>query len=148
MVDVTHYCNDRRTWPEFAFSVFMSVDSCFNDLFFFLSNYDVESEILCEHLYGVLVKRLVDSHHYTHLHHGHDDLADTYLSLLAETCNSDRCCDGDGAFRKQFLYCRLIDSFGLIFLLMTFLLLKSPLVIDIVLSISASSRTVFASVKS
>ena len=69
MVYMAHYCNDRRARFEFALSVLMYIDTCLNDLFFFLSNYDIQSEIISQHLDRVFIKRLVDCDHYSHLHH-------------------------------------------------------------------------------
>ena len=69
MVYMAHYCNDRRARFEFALRVLMYIDTCLNDLFFFLSNYDIQSEIISQHLDRVFIKRLVDCDHYSHLHH-------------------------------------------------------------------------------
>ena len=147
VVYVTHYGDDRRTRLEFALGVLMRVDARLFDLRFFFRYDDLESEVFRQHLHGVLVEGLVDSSHDAHLHHGHDDLAHADLCLLGETRYRDRYRNSDGAFRQEFLDCRLLYYLSLIFSLVTFLLLKRGFVIDIIIVVAASARTVLASVE-
>ena len=147
VVYVTHYGDDRRTRLEFTLGVLMHVDARLFDLRFFFRYDDLKSEVFSKHLNSVLVERLVDRSHYSHLHHGHDDLAYADLSLLGETRYRDRYRYRDGAFRQEFLNCRLLYHLGLVFSLMTLLLLQRGFVIDVVIVVAASARAVFASVE-
>ena len=144
VVYVAHDRDDRRSRLELALGILVHVDARFLDLSDLFSNGDLKSEVLREHLYSVLVERLVDGSHNAHLHHGHDDLAYADLGLLGKTSNSDRHHHRDGALRQEFFYRRLFDRLCLVFFLMAFLLFESSLVIEIV---SASARAVLASVE-
>ena len=69
MVYVAHYSDNRRTRLEFALCILMCIDARLFELRFFLCNYNIESEVVSEHLDCILIKGLVDSSHDSHLHH-------------------------------------------------------------------------------
>ena len=124
MVNVTHYGDDRCSRLQFAFRIFVKIQAFFRLFFHFFGNHDADTQILCQHLYHVLIDGLVQSRHDAHLHQGHDNRCRRDFCLLCQTRNGNRNGYRNGAFRQKLfnihfrlhvLRCLLLLMSGLLF---------------------------------